>query len=170
MRKLLLPIYGIILLGIALVFGIKSYNLAILPNTTSQQSFRGNLYLNFVPEFLGAAFGVLVPLIIIAWVADKRLKKLSQPIMELIAQLRAEERITKEVARRSAICAVNIISEINVKKDKTSVSLKQREEKCDVCALPIEIRKDYRCKYCLLPDHVWKLEKKPVIPCSSSPT
>lgn len=157
MRKLLLVLYSIILLVIALMFGMKSY---YLTETNNYQSFWSNLYLNFVPEFIGAAVGILIPLIILAWFADKKLEKLAQPILELIAQLRADGRITELGARRSVVCAVKLISENNMKGKSISLCLTPREGECDVCTLKIENSDDNRCKFCGLKDKLWKFDEE----------
>lgn len=167
MPKLLLYT-GIALIVLALILGGVLYWQFDL---VGRGAFWSNILLNLIAELIGIAVGLILPLLLFAWIAGKMVEKAATPIAELIAQLRAEGRISEEAARRSVVCAVNLISEDHISlKSNNRFSLDFEKGKCDVCDLEIRIGEDKRCDFCGLKKHVWEIKNKPIIrPTSSSP-
>lgn len=149
MRKLII-LTIILLLSIVPLLTWWSYGLA--NDDGGKITFWHSFLLNLAAESVGIIIGISIPFIVGAWLASKKLR----PLIELIAHLRSEEIISPKTARGGVICTVKLVSEERIKKD-ISLSFVHRTQNCDVCALPIEIRADKRCKHCGLKDHVWKV-------------
>jgi hypothetical protein len=79
--------------------------------------FSSDLLLHIVAEFLGIALGIAIPLMIASKLIDEKLNILARSIVELIAQLRIEKKISPQAARSYVKCAVKLISVDHLKKD-----------------------------------------------------
>ena len=156
----------VFLLFAATIFAAASFYLA--DDATTIWAFLSNLFLNVVAEFVGIALGIVIPLWVAVRYADKRLEDLMKPIAEFIAQLRAEERISPEAARRGMVCAVRIISQEHKSlSSNNAFSLDYQPQSCDVCSLAIKLGDDKECDYCHLKEHIWRIDNKPVVPAAS---
>jgi hypothetical protein len=153
-RRWILPICCLFLLAAAAFFGIRSHNL-VETLGPKESPFWADLYLNLVPEFIGVALGILIPLSILAWYADKQLEELVTPVLRLIKRLRVEKKISPEVARYATACAVKIISEEHFGGKVIDTSPIPSEINCDVCSMKV-LKQPPRCKYCNLKRHVWR--------------
>lgn len=165
MPKLLLKT-GITLVALSLALLVVLYCYAY---ATGQNGFWSNTGLNLAAEFMGVGFGIGIPLIVIARSAKKRFDKTASQFAELVAQLRAEGKISKQVARRSMVCVVNVIPQEHISMESNNrFSLGYENSKCDVCDLRIKIGEDRKCDFCKLEKHVWSIEHKPEIPAHYS--
>ena len=151
MTKLLAWIVGI-LCFLASVSGVISF---LLSEKRDPSAFFENFFLNASAEFLGIAVGIGIPVLL----ASRKFNVLARPLIELIAQLRIEGKISGQSARNCVICAVKFINEDELKKD-ISLSIRSRTDTCDVCSLDIETDARKKCQHCGLSDHVWRLPKQ----------
>jgi len=111
--------------------------------------------LHGVAEFWGFVLAGLVTFFIAGKLADDKIKS----VIKLVAQLRRNDAIKGETARGVVICATKMFSEKKLTKDM-STSIKPTEATCDVCVLPFETNREFRCPHCGLEDHYWQLPKE----------
>jgi hypothetical protein len=155
--------YAVILLALA------SFILTILsffrsPEEEAGNDFLSSLSLNIGAELIGVILGILTPLIVALWYAGKKFEEAATPLAELVAQLRADRKISKEAARRSMVCAVKLISQHHISlQSNNSFALGYEKKACDVCDLPIRIGEDKSCDFCGIKQHIWEIKNKPVI-------
>lgn len=133
------------------------------------REFGGNIFQNLFAEIVGLILTVGAALYIAKFLARKKLEKLATPLAELIAQLRAENRISPHGARRSMVFAVEVITpEYMSQVDNNAFCLDYEKKDCEVCDLEIKLSNN-KCDYCKLERHIWEIKNKPVISSSTKP-
>ena len=153
---------GIALVIIAVLIGGLIYWQA---DAKDRSTFWSNTGLNLAVEFMGIGIGLGIPLVILGINAKKEFENTATQVAELVAQLRAEGTISKEAARKSIVCAVNVIPKEHISRDANNrFSTRFEESYCDVCDLKIRIGTDKKCDFCQLEKHVWKIKNRPVMP------
>jgi hypothetical protein len=155
MSKVLL-ITVIVLLVLAAIVGLIAFGLT----DKSGQEFSSELLLHVFAEFLAIALGFAIPLLIASRLLGEKLNILARPIVELVARLRIDGKISRESARSCVKCAVTLISEESFK-EGYSLSVWPPERICDVCDLKIDLQLDDKCQHCGLSGHIWRLPKEP---------
>jgi hypothetical protein len=134
--------------------------LAIFAWVEEDHRFVGSLLTNLAAGFLCLAVGVAVAII----AAARKFGAAARPLLEFIQQLKADDKIEAELARKSVVCAVAVLSESNVHRaiteDAATIEPAQAGEACPVCTLPVKLvpgDSKRRCFFCSLPDAVWNL-------------
>jgi hypothetical protein len=147
------------LLAALIVLPLVSYYYADAQTTPA--TFISSLSLNIAAELVGVLVTLLGVVLYAAFAARKKFESLATPIAELIAQLRAERRISCEAARRSMVCAVKLITpEYMSNKANNSFSINPKQRPCDVCDLLTTVDADTPCKDCGLERHIWSINRE----------
>jgi hypothetical protein len=147
----------------ALMAGGTSYLLLVsgAAKDSSRYDFWGNLLLNLFAEFFGLAVGIFFAAIIARRLANEKLAELAPEILRLVAQLKKHNTINGEAARSCVICAVNFLSEDNLKNERDSTLNLPLKIKCPVCKEDAETEPIHsggrRCRHCKLQSGVWNI-------------
>ena len=138
----------VVIIGLAAGVSLSVKNGKVEPN---------DLLLNIIAEIIGISIGTVITIVIASYAAGSKLKELTQPIIDLITQLRIECKISKKTARNCVKCAVKIIGEDTLYEVNPSLSILTKERECSVCGLEAEMTRDESsCKYCFLHVKNWK--------------
>jgi hypothetical protein len=122
-------------------------------NIAAADPFRKDLLLNVAAGFFEIGIGTII-LTFVAWVvAISKFQHLAKPLLKLIQQLRIDNKLTPELARKSVVFAVTLLSESNVSKSLSPYTGELRNN-CSVCSLDVRNEKE-RCSHCNLPRAVW---------------
>jgi len=122
-------------------------------NIATTHPLRKDVLLNVAAGLFEIGIGTLI-LAFIAWVvAISKLQHLAKPLLKLIQQLRIDNKLTRESARKAVVFAVTLLSESNVSKS-LSRDTGERRNNCPVCLLDVRDEKE-RCSHCNLPQAVW---------------
>jgi hypothetical protein len=113
------------------------------------RDFWSNYFLNVAAELLGLAIAVLVASI----VAKRKLDDWLLPVINLIANLRRDQKINGPTAQGAVICAVRIFSEERFIRARPALSVLTEDATCKICQEPADLERQNNvvtCKHCLL--------------------
>jgi hypothetical protein len=143
--------------GILLAFAAAGLSLlgALFLAKDRVPEFWSSFLLNVAAELLGLGITALVAVI----VAKQKLDDWVPRLVNLIANLRGDNKINGPTARSAVICAVQIFSEERFLRTRPSLSVLTNDKNCKVCLMDAETEplpnNSVRCKHCLLPSDIW---------------
>jgi hypothetical protein len=127
---------------------------ALLVSHDSVQQFWGNFLLNLSTELLGFSITAILGLIVAKLIAGGTFKELSEPVIELIKELRIGKTINSKAARQCVKVTVKILSDEQIKPALKSLHIKSKDEPCGVCALDSDVDGN-KCRFCGLNKKLW---------------
>lgn len=136
--------------------GMAFVSFLLLAANDATRGFWGNFLLNAATEFIGFSFAAVIGAYIAKWLASKKLEELSEPIVNLIKQLREDGNLKPYGARNCVICVVRFLSDDQIKPARTSLRVTPQETECGVCTLTAAYDDDDSCKLCGLKSKVWR--------------
>ena len=146
-------------LTVALVAWYMVYQSQVLmssPNSTTQ--FWGNFLLNLSSELFGFSIAALLGLFAAKLIARATFKDLSEPVVELIKELRAWKSISPPAARQCVKIIVKLLSDEQVKPAYRSLHIKSTDDSCGVCALDADVDGN-KCRFCGLKKKLWSADE-----------
>jgi hypothetical protein len=137
---------------VAVCMLLKSKALLVLGD--SAQPFWGNFLLNLSTELLGFSITALLGVFVAKMIARGTFKELSEPVIELIKELRIGETINSKAARQCVKITVRLLSDEQIRPALKSLHIKSKDEPCGVCALDSDVDGD-KCRFCGLNKKLW---------------
>ena len=126
------------------------------------RAFLTDLSPNLVAELLGIALGILLAVPIASLWARHKLKDVAPSLVDLLQQLRDDQKLSGRATRCAMVCAVNLIYEEGFDRLRGGPSAEATTPTpCAVCRLEAMADKTgghLRCHYCKLPGHLWSLK------------
>jgi hypothetical protein len=150
-RHITIPVLITVATAVFLVFAFDVHDAA----------YWATLRQNLAAEILGFSLGAVLAAWVAWGLARERISRIGKPLIQLIAQLRVDGRLSGNAARTAVIVVARVLGDDAGIQQPAGLTPNEHQESCDVCGLSSCVatsNADHQmyCDQCGLPDGYWK--------------